>query len=165
MLDWTVRTTPAPGRRQLEFGGLGPGEIDGRESGVAGRGHHRPWHSLSTQLAGSCWSHAAVPGEPQRIGKEVGFLSRAKLGFLLSGLLQAKQRCRVLKMSLLGAADLITSARPVSGILVGRPAVLSGQCRSIRRRPVSGLHCNRDSLWFYEVIGMVPVSRRGILGC
>jgi hypothetical protein len=41
----------------------------------------------------------------------------------------------------------------------------SAQCRSIRRRPVSGLYCQRDSLWFHEGIGMVPVSRRGILGC
>jgi hypothetical protein len=67
--------------------------------------------------------------------------------------------------TLLDATELIALAWPVSGIGVGWPVVRGGQRRSIRRQPTSGLCCNRDSRWFHGVIGLVPVSRRGILGC
>jgi len=48
-------------------------------------------------------------------------------------------------LSLLGAADLVTVAWPVNGILAGQAHVRGGQRSSIRCRPACDLYCNRDS--------------------
>jgi hypothetical protein len=56
-------------------------------------------------------------------------------------------------LSLLGAADLVAVAWPVSGILVGWPIVRGGQRRPVRRQLASSLYRNRGSWWFHEVTG------------